>query len=117
MSYIDGFVVPVPTENKAAYKKVAKAAAKLFKEHGAEKVVECWGDTVPDGKVTSFPMAVKLKKSESVVFSWIVWPNKRTRDKGMKKAMQDPRMQPGQMAMPFDGKRLIMGGFKVLMED
>jgi uncharacterized protein YbaA (DUF1428 family) len=116
MSYIDGFVLPVPTANRDAYKTHAEQAALVFKEHGALKVIECWGDDVPDGKLTSFPMAVRKKDDETVVFSWIVWPSRRVRDEGMKKVMADPRIQPNVNTMPFDGKRLIFGGFEVLVE-
>lgn len=116
MNYIDGFVAAVPTANRDAYREHAAAAAQVFKEHGALKVVECWGDDVPDGKVTSFPMAVQRKADETVVFSWIVWPSKSVRDAGMAKVMADPRLQPDVNPMPFDGKRLIYGGFEVLVE-
>ncbi len=116
MNYIDGFVAAVPTANREAYRKHAQAAAPVFKEHGALKVVECWGDDVPDGKVTSFPMAVQKKPDETVVFSWIVWPSKAVRDAGMAKVMADPRLKPDVNPMPFDGKRLIYGGFEVLVE-
>jgi uncharacterized protein YbaA (DUF1428 family) len=116
MAYIDGFVAPVPTANREAYRKHAEAAAVVFKEHGALRVVECWGDDVPEGKLTSFPMAVKRKDDETVVFSWIAWPSREARDDGMKKAMEDPRLQPDQNPMPYDGKRLIYGGFDVLVE-
>ena len=116
MNYIDGFVAAVPTANRAAYRKHAEAAAAVFKEHGALKVVECWGDDVPEGKVTSFPMAVQRKPDETVVFSWIVWPSKSVRDAGMAKVMADPRLKPDVNPMPFDGKRLIYGGFEVLVE-
>ena len=115
MTYVDGYVVPVPTANRDAYLKLAKDAAAVFKEHGALKVVECWGDDVPEGKVTSFPMAVKVEPSETVVFSWIIWPSRKVRDEGNKKVMADPRMQPGQN-MPFDGKRIIYGGFNMMLE-
>jgi uncharacterized protein YbaA (DUF1428 family) len=115
MSYIDGFVIPVPTAKKQAYREMAERAAAVFKEYGAVKIVECWGDDVPEGKVTSFPMAVKREPGESVVFSWIVWPSKDVRDEGSKKVMADPRMQMTD-DMPFDGKRLIYGGFEVLYE-
>ncbi len=91
MTYIDGFVVAVPTVNRETYREFAKRAAEVFREHGALKVVECWGDDVPEGKVTSFPMAVKLQKDETVVFSWIAWPSREVRDTGMKKVMADPR--------------------------
>jgi len=116
MNYIDGFVAAVPTANRDAYRRHAEAAAAVFKEHGAIKVVECWGDDVPDGKVTSFPLAVQRKADETVVFSWLVWPSKAVRDAGMAKVMADPRMGPDVNPMPFDGKRLIYGGFEVLVE-
>jgi uncharacterized protein YbaA (DUF1428 family) len=117
MNYIDGFVASVPTENKEAYIKHAKEAAEVFKEYGAIKLVECWGDDVPDGKITSFPMAVKKEENETVVFSWIVWPSKETRNAAMERIMADPRMQPGKFEMPFDGKRMIYGGFEVVVND
>ena len=116
MTYIDGFVAAVPTANREAYRKHAAMAAPVFKEHGALKMVECWDDDVPDGKLTSFPKAVQKKDDETVVFSWIVWPSKQVRDEGMKKVMADPRVQPDANPMPFDGKRLIFGGFEVLVE-
>lgn len=116
MSYVDGYVMAVPTNNRDAFIKHAKEAAQVFKEHGALRVVECWGDDVPDGKVTSFPMAVKKKPDETVVFSWILWPSRQARDEGMKKAMNDPRLQPDKMKMPFDGQRMIFGGFEPIVE-
>jgi uncharacterized protein YbaA (DUF1428 family) len=115
MSYVDGFVVPVPTAKKDDYRRIAETAASVFKAHGALSVVECWGDDVPDGKVTSFPMSVKRKDDETVVFSWITWPSKAARDEGMKKSMEDPRMQKDMSLMPFDGQRMIFGGFQVLV--
>lgn len=115
MNYIDGYVVPVPTANKETYRRVAQAAATVFKENGALSVVECWGDDVPEGKVTSFPMAVQRKADETVVFSWITWPSRAVRDAGMKKAMEDPRLKEGMDPMPFDGKRMIYGGFEVIV--
>ena len=114
--YIDGFVAAVPTANREAYRKHAEAAAVVFKDHGALKLVECWGDDVPDGKLTSFPMAVKKQSDETVVFSWIAWPSREARDAGMKKVMDDPRIKPEANPMPFDGKRLIYGGFSVLVD-
>jgi len=105
-----------PTANREIYKNHAEAAAVVFKEHGALKLVECWGDDVPDGEVTSFPMAVKRKDDETVVFSWIIWPSRQVRDQGMKNVMADPRLQPDTNPMPFDGKRLIYGGFEMLVE-
>ena len=116
MFYVDGFVLAVPTENKSAYTKVAQDAAAVFKEHGALKVVETWGDDVPDGKVTSFPMAVKREPHETVVFSWIVWPDRKARDEGMKKSMEDPRMKMEPSSMPFDGQRMIFGGFETIVD-
>jgi len=115
MSYVDGFVAAVPTANREAYKRHAEAAAAVFREHGALAVVECWGDDVPEGKLTSFPMAVKRQSDETVVFSWVTWPSRQARDAGMKKVMADPRLQPDTNPMPFDGKRLIYGGFEVLV--
>lgn len=116
MFYVDGYVVAVPTKNKEIYKKVALEAAAVFKEYGALNVVECWGDDVPEGKVTSFPLAVKLEPNETVVFSWIIWPTRAARDQGMEKSMADPRMQPNPDTMPFDGKRMIFGGFQAFID-
>ena len=116
MSSIDGFAAAVPTKNKAQYIQHATLSAQVFKDHGALSVTESWGDNVPDGELTSFPMAVNCKKDETVVFSWVVWPSKETRDAGWDAIMQDPRMQPEQNPMPFDGKRLIYGGFEVILE-
>jgi uncharacterized protein YbaA (DUF1428 family) len=116
MTYVDGFVVAVPTAKRETYRKFAESAAAVFKEHGALKVVECWGDDVPEGKLTSFPMAVKRQDDETVVFSWVVWPSRQERDTGMKAVMADPRVQPDTAPMPFDGKRLIYGGFDVIVE-
>ncbi|WP_372985911.1 DUF1428 domain-containing protein [Marinobacter sp.] len=117
MSYIDGFVAAVPTANKAKYIRHASDAAAVFKEHGVVKMVECWGDDVPEGEVTSFPMAVKSRPDETVVFSWLVWPSREVRDKAMPRIMEDPRLQPDVNPMPFDGKRLIYGGFEVVVEE
>lgn len=116
MTYVDGFVAAVPTVNRETYRKFAERAAAVFREHGALKVIECWGDDVPEGKLTSFPMAVKLQKEETVVFSWITWPSREARDAGMKKVMADPRLQPASDPMPFDGKRLIYGGFEMIVD-
>jgi uncharacterized protein YbaA (DUF1428 family) len=116
MDYVDGFVVAVPTAKREAYRQHAQAAAAVFREHGALRLVECWGDDVPEGKLTSFPMAVKRQPDETVVFSWIVWPSRALRDAGMKKVMADPRMQPDVNPMPFDGKRMIYGGFEIIVD-
>jgi uncharacterized protein YbaA (DUF1428 family) len=115
MSYVDGFVCAVQTENRQEYRQYATGTALVFKEHGALSFVEFWGDDVPDGKVTSFPMAVKCQPDETVVFSWIVWPSRQARDEGMKKVMQDPRIDPRTNPMPFDGARLIFGGFEMIV--
>ena len=116
MNYIDGFVAAVPSANREAYRQHAEAAAIVFKDHGALKMVDCWGDDVPDGKLTSFPMAVKCQSDETVVFSWVAWPSRAVRDEGMKKVMADPRMQPGMIPMPYDGKRMIFGGFQMIVD-
>ena len=116
MTYVDGFVVAVLTKDRETYTKHAEAAAVVFKENGALNVVECWGDDVPEGKLTSFPMAVKRKDDETVVFSWVVWPSRQVRDKGMEAVMADPRLQPDTNPMPFDGKRMIYGGFEVIVD-
>jgi uncharacterized protein YbaA (DUF1428 family) len=115
MNYVDGFVAAVPTANRDKYLRHAQDAAVVFKEHGALQVVECWGNDVPEGKLTSFPMAVQRKDDETVVFSWVIWPSKAIRDEGWKKVMADPRMQPETNPMPFDGKRLIYGGFEMIV--
>ncbi|HYC96570.1 DUF1428 domain-containing protein [Brevundimonas sp.] len=115
MSYIDGYLIPVPNDKKDAYKAVAEMAAPIFREHGATRVVEAWGDDVPDGKVTDFKRAVNAVEGENTVFSWIEWPDKATRDAGMKKVMEDPRMQD-MSNMPFDGQRMIFGGFQPIVE-
>jgi uncharacterized protein YbaA (DUF1428 family) len=115
-TYVDGFLTPVPTANRAAYLEHARFIAGLFREHGALAVTECWGDDVPEGKLTSFPMAVKREPTETVVFSWICWPSRAVRDAAWQKLMADPRLQPGAMPTPFDGKRLIYGGFNVLLQ-
>lgn len=117
MTYVDGFVVAVPTANREAYFDLAKKAAPIFREHGALKLVECWGDDVPEGKVTSFPMAVGCREDETVVFSWILWPSREIRDRGMKKVMEDPRLDPRENPMPFDGQRMIFGGFEMIVDD
>lgn len=116
MTYVDGFVAAVPSANKQAYITHASEAAVVFKEHGALKLVECWGDDVPDGKLTSFPMAVKKQNDETVIFSWVLWPSKAVRDEGWQKIMADPRMAPDRAPMPFDGKRMIYGGFDMVVE-
>ena len=111
MPYIDGFVIAVPTANKQKFIHHANLGDSVFIEYGATRVIECWGDDVPDGKLTDFHRAVQATADETVVFSWIEWPDKATRDAGMKKVMEDPRLNPQSNPMPFDGKRMIYGGF------
>jgi uncharacterized protein YbaA (DUF1428 family) len=115
MAYIDGFVIAVPKANKQKFVEHANKGDSVFMELGATRVLECWGDDVPDGKVTDFRRAVQATEDEAVVFSWIEWPDKATRDAGMAKmttVMQnDPRMNAESNPMPFDGKRMIYGGF------
>ena len=117
MSYVDGFVVPVPLKKLAAYRRMARKAGKIWKEYGALDYKEWISDDVKVGKLTSFPRSVKLKRGETVVFSWIVYKSRAHRDRVNAKVMNDPRladmMDP--KSMPFDGKRLIYGGFKILI--
>ena len=117
MEYIDAFVAAVPTDNRAAYIEHAREMAPIFKQHGALRVVETWGDDIPEGEITSFPMAVKLEKNESVVFSWIVWPSAAVRNQAWDILMQDERMDPEKNPMPFDGMRMIYGGFDIIMDE
>jgi uncharacterized protein YbaA (DUF1428 family) len=116
VSYVDGFIMAVPTANKERFIEHAKLGDAVFREQGAIRVLECWGDEVPEGKVTDFRRAVKASDDETVVFSWIEWPDKATRDAAMEKIMSDPRMQPEANPMPFDGQRLIYGGFEPVVE-
>ncbi|HSC19156.1 MAG TPA: DUF1428 domain-containing protein [Rhizomicrobium sp.] len=109
MAYVDGFVIAVPTEKKQDFIDHARQMDQLFIEFGATRVIECWGDDVPDGKQTDFKRAVQAKNDETIVFSWVEWPDKATRDAAMEKFRTDSRMQPHDM--PFDGKRMIFGGF------
>jgi uncharacterized protein YbaA (DUF1428 family) len=116
LPYVDGFAAAVPTANRAAYLSHAEVTSAIFKEHGAISVVECSGDDVPDGVRTSFPMAVQRTAEETVVFSWVTWPSKAARQAGWEKIMADPRMQPDVNPMPFDGKRMIYGGFQMMLQ-
>ncbi len=118
MPYVDGFVLPVPKKNLQAYRRMARRAGKVWREHGALQYVECVADDVKPGKLTSFPQAVKLKAGEAVWFSWIVYRSRRDRDRILARVMKDPRlakmMDP--KAMPFDGKRMFWGGFKMMVQ-
>ncbi len=120
MTYIDGFVIACPKASKQKFIDHATNADSIFIEMGAIRVIECWGDDVPDGKLTDFRMAVKAEADEDVIFSWIEWPDKATRDAGMAKMMspdfKDPRMDPEKNPMPFDAKRMIFGGFSPVVK-
>jgi uncharacterized protein YbaA (DUF1428 family) len=117
MSYIDGFVLAVPTANKEAYRAAAAKAWPLFKEFGAIHHIECWGDDVPDGKTTDFKRAVKAEPNETVVFSWIEYPSKAVRDAANERMRSDPRMAEFAQDMPFDGARMIYGGFVPIVDE
>ena len=118
MNYVDGFVLPVPKKKVPAYRSMAKLASKVWMQHGALGFYESVADDVPYGKRTSFPRSVKLKRGETVVFSWIIYKSRAHRDKVMKKVMKDPRLNTMMSGkdMPFDAKRMIFGGFKVIVE-
>lgn len=116
MSYVDGFVLAVQKNKLNAYKKLAELARDVWMEFGALSYVEAVADDVPVGELTSFPRAVQLKDDEVVVFSWITYASREARDAIMKKVMEDPRMKPDMENMPFDGKRMIYGGFKAIVE-
>ncbi|MCK7502461.1 MAG: DUF1428 domain-containing protein [Comamonadaceae bacterium] len=120
MSYVDGFVIPVPTADQQKFIDHALHFDALFLELGALRVLECWGDDVPPGKVTDFRRAVDAREDESVVFSWVEWPDKATRDAAMARMEElmktDPRWDPARNPMPFDGKRMIFGGFAPVVE-
>ena len=120
MSYIDGFIIAVPTAKKQEYIEFAKLGDSMFMDLGATRIVECWADDVPAGEVTDFHKSVQAKADETVVFSWIEWPDKKTRDAAMSKMMSDDfndeRMDPNKNPAPFDGKRLIYGGFMPIVE-
>ena len=112
MAYVDGMVCAAPTANRERYREHAEGIASLFKEHGALEFVQCWGDDVPDGERTSFPLAVQCRADETVVFAWALWPSREARDEAMPKLVADDRMGPGDS---FDGKRMIFGGFEVIV--
>ena len=114
LGYVDGSVIPVPAGNKQAYLDKAKEVSTLLKQCGATRVVDAWADDVPDGKVTDYKGAVKAEAGEKIVYSWIEWPSKEARDKGWEQASKDPQMQPNNL--PFDGNRMIYGGFTPLLD-
>jgi uncharacterized protein YbaA (DUF1428 family) len=114
--YVDGFVLPLPKKNLAAYRRMSKKAGKVWMEYGAVNYVECIADDVKPGKVTSFPQSVKLKPKETVIFSWIVYKSRADRDRINAKVMKDPRILAMASENPFDGKRMIWGGFKAMIE-
>ncbi len=116
MAYVDGMICAVPTANRETYREHAARAAQAFKKHGAQSVVECWGVDVPEGKLNSMHTAVMRKEDETVVFSWIMWPSKAMRDEAMPKVMAEPEMCPSPEGMPFDGQRLVFGGFETIVE-
>lgn len=114
--YVDGFIVPVPKKKVAAYMKLAKKAGKIWLKYGALEYIECLADDVKVGKLTSFPRSVKLKSNETVMFSWIVYKSRKHRDAVLKKVMKDPGLECDLNDMPFDGKRMIWGGFKSVVK-
>lgn len=114
--YLQGFIIPVETGNKQAYRDLAAFVAPLFAEYGATRTVECWGDDVPDGKVTDMKRAVEAKDGETIVYSWILWPDKATCDSASEKIMADDRMKPDGTPMPFDGQRMIYAGFESVLD-
>ncbi|KAA0572005.1 DUF1428 family protein [Azospirillum sp. B21] len=116
MSYVDGFVLAVPKQKLDAYKEMARKAGAVWMDHGALAFVECVGDDVPYGELTSFPRAVQATEEEIVVFSWIVYKSREDRDTINAKVMADPRMPKDMSEMPFDGKRMIYGGFRPFLE-
>ena len=116
MAYVQGFVIPVATGDKAAYIDAARQAWALLQDYGALSVTECWEADVPEGKLTSFPMAVKAEPGEEIVFSWVEWPSKEVADAAMAAMREEPAFGPDGDPMPFDGKRLIYGGFEVILE-
>ena len=111
MAYIDAFLAAVPKDSRDTYLEFSRLSHEVFRDFGALNIVECWADDVPDGELTSMPMAVQAGPDEDVALSWIVWPDKATRDDGFRRVMEDPRMSPDRNPMPFDGRRMIYGGF------
>ncbi len=117
MAYVDGIVTPVASSNLETFREYSLLFASIFREAGALSVVDCWGDEVPEGEVTSFPLAVKCEEDETVVFSWVVWPSKEVRNAAWESFHEDERFHPDNNPMPFDGKRMIYGGFNVIVDE
>ncbi|MER2535643.1 MAG: DUF1428 family protein [Rhizobiaceae bacterium] len=116
MSYVDGFLIPVPKAKLDEYRRMARQASEVWKEHGCTAYVECIGDDVPYGELTSFPRAVQARDDEVVIFSWAMWPSREARDAANEKIMKDPRLAESMNNAPFDGKRMIFGGFEAFIE-
>lgn len=116
MEYVEGFVAAIPANTKDAYRNYALEAADVFKEYGAKRVVECWGDDIPHGKVSSFAHALRCEEDETVILSWIVWPSRETRDRGMEKYRTDPRINDPANPPPFDTRRMFVGGFEMMLD-
>lgn len=116
MSYVEGFVLAVSSDKKQEFIETATGVDAIFLEYGALRVMECWGDDVPRGELTDFYKAVKAKDDETVVFSWIIWPDKDTKTSAMEEMMKDPRFAAGENPMPFDGRRMIFGGFQPVID-
>lgn len=117
MTYVDGFVIAVPNGKKEAYLQHARECVPVFKKYGALRLVENWGADVPDGELTSFPMAVKLEPDETVVFSWVEWPSKEAREEGMEKIVKDPFFEGDEEFTIFDTKRMIFGSFETILDE
>jgi uncharacterized protein YbaA (DUF1428 family) len=115
MAYVQGFVIPVKPGMKEAYRELAAKVAPIFRDYGVQRIVECWGEDVPDGKLTDFRRAVQAEEGEGIVFSWMVWPDRATADAAHDKIMADPRMQEPP-ELPFEGKRMIFGGFAPIFD-
>lgn len=114
--YLDGYVLAVPSDRKDDYRKLAELSAAVFRRNGALRVMEAWGDDVPEGKLTSFPMAVQCQPDETVVFAWTLWPSRELRDAGMKASMDELHTMMSVDSIPFDGKRMIFGGFEAIVD-
>lgn len=116
MTYVQGYVIPVKPGMKEAYRALAARVAPVFRDYGAERIMECWGEDVPDGKRTDFRRAVAAQEGEGIVFSWILWPDRATADAAHDKIWSDPRMEGTSDDLPFDGSRMILGGFATIFD-